>query len=105
LTPLRGGADRPSASRRELPFGFVCRFWDWRFSRLLECSPTLPLCFGDPGAASGAHLPALTCRRLRRGGGFAGITGERPTKLCNLSVDILLLRLEAFNGCGNNIVR
>jgi hypothetical protein len=69
---LRSGDNRLPASRRKLPFGFGGRFWGWRFSRLLGCSPTLPLCFGDPGTAA-----ALILLRLRSCGcgATAGLAG------------------------------
>jgi hypothetical protein len=51
-----------------------------------------------PASGSGAELPALASRHFRLRYGLCSITVQHLAKLSNLSVDLTLLQLEAFDG-------
>jgi hypothetical protein len=97
---LRGGDDCGPPSTTQLPLGLGCCAWPW-LSRFLGFCPSLSLCFSNRFPASGTHLPALPCRRFRRGGGFGGATGERRPELANLLVYPSFLPFVAIDGGGD----
>ncbi len=97
--PLLGGSDdcRPSGHTEfSLRFGGFRHSWHLGFAP--DSCPSTLLGFLHPPPGRCGELLSPADGRFRRGGSLSGAAGEHLAKLCDLSVYLLLLGLEAENG-------
>jgi hypothetical protein len=104
-TLFGGDADRLPTSFAELPFGlrdFGCGL-GWCLRLAFARGPTPLLGFLHPPSSGRTEFLALPRGNFWRRDGFSGTAVKHLPKLGDLAVDALLLRLEAFDGSGDDI--